>query len=96
MPKWESNAFAKIHEGCGGLVRWVEAFDDPHVGYTGECLECGDERVVIEDIIPIRCPDGKIATDVVNAADIGTLRDLSWDADADWDENQERLQQVIA
>lgn len=96
MPKWESNAYAKIHECCGGLVRWVEAYDNPHVGYTGQCVECGEEGVVVEDIIPVRCPEGKIATDVYNSAELEELRGLAWDDDADWEENQERLQSVIA
>lgn len=96
MPMWESNAYAKIHEGCGGLVRWVEAYDDPHTGYTGQCLECGREGIVIEDIIAIPCDAGEIATDVVNDVDIETLRSLRWDEGAGVDANHERLKEEIA
>ena len=96
MPKWESNEFAKIHESCGGLVRWVEAYDDPHVGYTGQCIECGKEGIVVEDILPILCPPGKIATDVYNETPMETLRELRWDEDIDWEANQERFKEAIA
>ena len=95
MPKWESNEVAKIHEACGGLVRWVEAFDDPHVGYTGECLECGQERVVLEDMIPIETADGEIAVDLYNSTDLETLRNLRWDDKQGWQPNQKRLREKI-
>lgn len=95
MPKWESNSYAKIHETCGGLVRWVEAYDNPHVGYTGECLECGQERVVTEDIIPIRVDSGETVIDVVNEADIETLRELEWDETLEWYDNQKQLARVL-
>jgi len=94
-PKWESSSVAKIHENCGGLVRWVEAYDDPHIGYTGECLECGREGIVVEAIIPVECPDGAIATDVFNEADLATLRDLEWHDAEDYETNQTRLQQQV-
>lgn len=88
---WESNTHLKIHEGCGGLVRWVEAYDDPHTGFTGECLECGEQRIVVERIIPIEVPPGEIGIELFNRSDIGDLRALTWDQSDDYRENQRRL-----
>ncbi|AAM88760.1 hypothetical protein PhiCh1p87 [Natrialba phage PhiCh1] len=89
MPEWEF--CAKIHEDCGGVVRWVEAVDTPGVGYQGECLGCGETEIVVEAIIPI---EDLGPSDVLelNPAD---LDDLRWDYDADFDENQERLLQEV-
>ena len=95
MPKWESNSVAKIHETCGGLVRWVEAYDDPHVGYTGECLECGKSGIVVEDIIPIELDGGEIAPDLINRVRLQKRRGLRWDEDLSWEVNQERLAEKI-
>lgn len=95
MPRWESNSVLKLHEGCGGLVRWVEAYDDPHVGYTGECLECSSDRLPVEHIIPVEIDDGRTATDLYNDADVETLRELEWDDTTAWDANQDRLREAI-
>jgi hypothetical protein len=87
----------KIHEGCGGLVRWVEAVRTPGVGYYGECLECHSERVVVEDIVPVLPDDPNInPTDVVNESDQDTLAQLDWDDDSDWDENQARFRSEVS
>lgn len=94
--RWQSNEFAKIHEDCGGLVRWVEAYDDPFTGYNGECLECGEDRIVVEDIIPIRCDPDEIGMEMINDVEIETLRELEWDEDDEWSHNQERLRRAIA
>ena len=90
MPEWED--CAKTHEGCGGVVRWVEAVETPGVGYYGECLLCGREELVIEDIIPIEKLDPQ---DALNA-DPEDLEDFYWDYDALWEENQKRLLEKLA
>jgi hypothetical protein len=94
-PKWESNAYAKIHENCGGLVRWVEAYDNPHVGYHGECLRCHEDRIVEEDILPVECPDGMIATDVVDELDTEEIAAFDWPLDADYDDKQAEVQELV-
>ena len=94
-PQWESNAFAKIHEGCGGLVRWVEAYDRPSVGYTGECVECGRENIPVENIIPIRADSGQTGMQLVSDVQQKTLAGLEWDDDEDFTENQALLREEI-
>jgi|GEM_PF-5544296 len=86
----------KLHENCGGLVRWVEAVHTPGVGYFGECIGCGESDLVVEEIVPVEVPDGeRIAEFKERAGGIG--RDaVSWDDESDWDANQERLQEQIA
>lgn len=87
----------KIHENCGGLVRWVEAIKTPGVGYHGECLRCHDDRIVVEDILPLLVEqDDVYPTDIRDQNDHDTLAALQWDDDADWDENQERFQQEVS
>lgn len=85
MPKWTD--CVKIHEGCGGIVRWVEAIDRPGVRWTGECCHCGEEHIVIEQMLPIRGLDIETAFET----DRQTLADLRWDEDDTWDHNQKRL-----
>jgi hypothetical protein len=67
----------KVHEGCGGIVRFVEAIDDPHVGWTGDCLHCSAASVVEEHIVFITTPA------VPGDRDLGDVRDLPRDARAD-------------
>lgn len=93
--QWPHTTHAKIHEGCGGYVRWVEAFDQPGVGYTGECLWCGHSRIVVEDIIPIKARPDQTGYQLVKDVDPDTLAELEWDDDADFEENQKRLREVI-
>lgn len=91
MPQWED--CLKIHENCGGLVRWVEAVHDPHVGYYGNCLACGLDDIVVEQIIPIK--EAKPEAGVILEKDSSRLADLEWDDDASWNENQERLKEEV-
>ena len=93
--QWLSNAVMKVHESCGGLVRWVEAYDDPGVGFVGECLECGEDRIVVERIIPVNVPKGHTSIEVHNEHEIETLRELEWDDTATWSANQDRLQSEL-
>jgi len=86
--RWEG--CIKIHEGCGGMVRWVEAIDKPGVGYFGECMNCGDE-LVVEQIIPIE----DIEVLEANRVKIDEKAELEWNDDSSWDENQEQLKQEI-
>lgn len=87
----------KIHQNCGGLVRWVEAVCTPGVGHYGHCLECDHEEIVVEQIIPVLPADPEVQpTDVVNEDEEGTLAQLAWDDDADWEENQERLRSEVS
>lgn len=94
-PRWQHTSHAKIHEGCGGLVRWVEAVDQPGVGFTGECLECAREHIPVEDIIPIRSDTGQSGMELVSDVDQDTLADLEWDEDAEFTDNQTRLREAI-
>lgn len=88
----------KIHEGCGGHVRWIEAVRRPGVGYHGECLECGEGMLAVEQIIPVELPD-----DVRQAREheywgtrrLKVWRDLSWDGGVDWETNQQRIQERL-
>lgn len=63
-----SRGWAKIHAGCGGLVRYVEAWDQPGVGWTGECVHCGSTRIDEERIV--------FVTDPAVPDDIGDVTDL--------------------
>ncbi|AGN33801.1 hypothetical protein HALG_00013 [Halorubrum virus CGphi46] len=83
----EHTDYAKIHEGCGGVVRWVEAVDVPGVGWQGECLHCGDTRLPLEAIMPIRGLDVDDALDAPRDA----LAELQWDDGDTWRHNQKRL-----
>lgn len=60
--------WAKIHDGCGGLVRWVEAYARPGVGWVGECLDCREENIVEERIV--------FVTDPAVPEEIGDAQDL--------------------
>lgn len=77
----------KIHEGCGGICRWVEAVEDPNVGYTGECITCGEEEIVVEGMIPL---EGFGTQDLLDVSP-SDLAELSWDDESGWEANQRRL-----
>lgn len=81
----------KLHQGCGGLVRWVEAFDRPCAGWTGECVRCGDTNLPRECIIPVDLPDGLRVTDV----ELPSEFTFQWDESATWDENQRRVKAAL-
>ena len=84
----------KIHEGCGGLVRWVEAVKRPGVGYTGHCLHCDTEGIVVERIIPVK--RAKVEAGVfLDNYDFKALRKLEWKDEDSFEENQERLKNEI-
>jgi hypothetical protein len=85
----------KVHENCGGLIRWVEAVETPAVGYVGHCLRCNAENIVVEDMIPIQTEPGEHPHEIVNQAGADSLADLEWDDDASWDENQSRLRNKV-
>ena len=85
MPKWTD--LTKIHENCGGIVRWVEAVTDPTTGWTGECLHCGEDRIVVEQMLPIR---GLPIEDALEASR-EDLAELQWDDEVTWNHNQKRL-----
>lgn len=89
MPKWTE--CTKIHENCGGIVRWVEAIDQPGVGWTGECLACGEEHIVVEEMLPIRGLD----TETAFEASREDLRELEWDENDTWRHNQKRLAKEV-
>jgi UDP-glucose 6-dehydrogenase len=89
VPRWTD--IAKIHEGCGGQVRWVEAVLEPGIGFAGECLRCDATRLVVEGIIPI---------DALRPRDIreipaDELADIEWDNRDGWTENQERIAEQL-
>lgn len=95
MVRWPHTSHAKIHEGCGGLVRWVEPVDTPGVGFTGECCACHDTRIPTEAIIPVRADPGQTGQQLVADVDQETLAGLRWDDDSEWNENQKRLREAI-
>ena len=84
----------KIHEGCGGLVRWVEAVNTPGVGYFGECDHCNTRRLVVEEIVPVELPDGMRYEEFVEQHDPDDYADVYWDEDADWESNQSQIEVV--
>lgn len=99
MPQlWDGPGWVKIHENCGGFVRWREATEIPGVGYTGECLACSSDRVPRERIIPIRDTrdDGdRSLRDRLEALSRAERAALRWDDDRDHDRNQQRLRREI-
>jgi len=82
----------KIHEGCGGVCRWVEAVDRPHVGYTGECLHCGRRNLPVEEMIPLEDFSGR---QLLRVAPTDALAGLEWDEYDDWESNQARLRAIV-
>lgn len=95
---WDGPAWVKLHEGCGGFVRWREATEIPGTGYTGECLACGACRIQREHIIPIReTRDGgdRSLRDALEAMGRGDRAALRWDDSRDHDRNQQRLRRAI-
>lgn len=89
MPKWTD--CTKIHEDCGGVIRWVEAVKTPGVGWTGECLQCGEENIDIEDMLPVR----GLEVEDAFAAPVEDLRELRWDEQDTWRHNQKRLAKEV-
>lgn len=77
-----SRGWAKIHERCGGLCRFVEAWNQRGVGWTCECLFCDTEGIPEERVVFVTDPavpheDGVryLATKVRES----DLRDLEYD-----------------
>lgn len=87
---WDGHV--KIHEGCGGVCRWVEAVLRPGVGYHGECLACGADELPVEQMMPL--PSELSVTEVTALKD--EYADAEWDDDASFDENMARLYQQYA
>lgn len=84
----------KIHENCGGLVKWVEAIDTPGVGYFGQCERCQEEQIVVERIIPIETGQSELGK-LLNQGDYESVESLRWEDDESWDKNQQRLKQEL-
>ncbi|MDY6777170.1 MAG: hypothetical protein SVU32_00765 [Candidatus Nanohaloarchaea archaeon] len=99
MPSREWERSVKIHEGCGGICRFVEAIDTPNVQWTGECLHCDATSLVLEDMIPIE----KHPRDSDFTEWLAQVRDVSmerrrrakWNNDDSWDQNQKRLREAL-
>jgi len=87
----EHTEYAKIHEGCGGLVRWVEAVDVPGVGWQGDCLACRRSRLPLEEILPVRGLDVETAME----APRDELARLVWEENETWRHNQKRLGEEV-
>lgn len=88
----------KIHENCGGIVRWVEAIMTPGVGYQGECVECGEGELVVEEILPVELPDDVRSAhqhEFWGAYRLKNWRDMEWDAEASWEENQQQFKERL-
>ncbi|WP_210408984.1 hypothetical protein [Halorhabdus rudnickae] len=82
----------KIHQGCGGVCRWVEAIDRPGVGYTGECCHCGSTDIPTEQMIPLKDYSDRR---LLRVGPTEALADIEWDEQADWEENQARLSAIV-
>jgi len=82
----------KIHEDCGGVCRWIEAVTRPAVGYTGQCIRCGEENIPVERMIPVESLDHEEAF----TTDPSILSELAWDEGKDWETNQARIDTVLA
>lgn len=92
MPQWDG--CMKIHQGCGGLVKWTEALETPGVGYYGKCEACQTSQIVQEQIIPV--DESKVdAKLLLKNKESDRLSDLEWVNEATWFENQERLKKEI-
>lgn len=87
---WE--ACVKIHAGCGGVCRWVEAVERPHVGYTGECLFCDTTNIAVEQMIPL---EDFTERQLLRVSPTDTLAGLEWDEHDDWESNQARLREIV-
>lgn len=95
--RWPAETHLKVHRQCGGMVRWVEAFDIAGVGMTGECLECGRENVPVEEILPFGLPDGMDCCEAYDQADIEDLRAFEWPLEPEvWDDKQAEFRELIA
>lgn len=92
---WPKTSFVKVHEGCGGLVRWVEAMNKPGVHYTGQCQHCSREGIPMEQIIPLEYGTDGEFKDAIHDMTRQDREQLAWDEDADFDENQARLREQI-
>jgi len=92
---WPKTTHVKIHENCGGLVRWVEALDRPAVNFTGKCQHCGEENIVRERIIPIEVRGDDEYRDQIREMPASERVELEWNDDAEWQDNQQRLAHEI-
>jgi len=95
VPRWEG--CLKIHEGCGGQVRWVEAYETPGVGYHGECLHCDTEGLVLEDIIPVESGKAKriVQNNAFSSEQQQALARIEWNEDQSWEKNQDRIKEAL-
>lgn len=92
---WPKTSFVKVHEGCGGLVRWVEAMNQPGVHYTGQCQHCGREGIPMEKMIPLEYGGDDEYENAIHDMGRREREKLSWDETASFDENQDRLEEEI-
>jgi len=94
--RWSAQTHLKIHQNCGGLVRWVEAYDQPGVGFTGECVTCHTDGIPVERILPFELPDGMACVEAYNALDIEDLRGFEWDPEEhSYKEKQAEFRKLI-
>lgn len=75
-----ARGWAKIHEGCGGLCRYVEAVDVVGTGWTCECLHCEATNIPDECVVFVTDPAVPLGGDAttLRKADPRLLRDLSY------------------
>lgn len=92
---WPKYSHEKLHENCGGRVRWVEALDTPGVHYTGHCLHCDRDGIPMERIIAIEFGKDLELRNAIREMPLDERADLSWDDDADWAANQTRLIEAV-
>ena len=79
----------KIHEGCGGVCRWVEAVDTPGVGFQGECTRCRQSELQVEEMLPM-----PKELSVVEARSTD-LEEVRWKDDDSFSENMNRLYEEV-
>lgn len=81
----------KIHEGCGGICKWVEALHTPGVGYYGECLHCSATQLTIEDMVPV----SNVDPDTLRDVPIDQRKQVDWNDGEGWLKNQERIKEEL-
>lgn len=70
----------KIHQNCGGQVRWVECLNRPGVEFTGECVACEATNLPVEDCFHLYeddLPGDLTKKDIVETPE-SDLAELHW------------------
>lgn len=98
MREWRRSV--KIHQGCGGICRFVEAIDQPNTQWTGECLRCHTDNLPLEAMIPVEETNVDRMEDInfqeeIRDTPIEKREQLEWNDDQNWYGNQQRLREEL-